>query len=46
MVANRRQKLAEESKVASLSEKCRKKEKKILDNESWLRIDNIWNNIV
>ena len=28
MVANRRQRLAEESKVASLSEKCRKKEKK------------------
>ena len=45
MVANRRQKLAEESKVASLSKKCRKKEKKI-DNESWLRIDSIWNNIV
>ena len=32
MVANRRQRLAEESKVASLSEKFQKE--KIIDNES------------
>ena len=33
MVANRRQRLAEESKVASLSEKFQKE--KIVVNESW-----------
>ena len=44
MVANRRQRLVEESKVASLSEKFRKEKK--IDNESWLQIERIWNNIV
>ena len=33
MVANRRQRLAEESKVTSLSEKFQKE--KNIDNESW-----------